>query len=103
MPIRIGLLVYPVFLTLVAISKGGPVGRLMKAGAISPETARKPESLGVNDPRVVQSWADDGLLIAVGDGRYYVNVAAYRGRKRLLIANFAMIGVAGIALAWWLW
>ena len=75
MPLRIGLLAYPLFILVLVFGKSaGTVQKFVKAGATAPETARKPASVGVKDVYFVQRAEKRGALIHTGDGRYYVNV-----------------------------
>ncbi len=86
MPFRIGLVAYPLFLLLTARQKSSAASRFLAAGAVSPETARNPDSLGI--PRtlgLVKSGVRTGVLVPVGDGRYFVNVRAYTRRRNLVV------------------
>ncbi len=100
MPLRIGLIAYPLFAIAVALSKGGIVSKFARAGALSPETARKPGSLSINDVEMVKSAAKRGMLVATGDGRYYVNRTKYKRRQRFINAGLLGAGVliAGVTL-----
>jgi hypothetical protein len=95
MPLRLSLLVYPLFAIAVAASRNGVIGPFLQARAISPETARKPASLCVRDVDAVRRAARRGVLIDAGKGRYYVNRRKYLHRKRLFTA--ALIG-AGVVV-----
>jgi hypothetical protein len=47
-----------------------------------------------------------GLLVDVGDGRYYVNVPAFRRRRRLTITLAVAVGLAfgtAVLLIWPPW
>lgn len=93
MPMRIGLIAYPLFVIAIAASKGGVVSKFAKANAFSPETARKPASLSIRDTDSVCAAAKRGLLIATANGLYYVNQTRYRRRQRLTIAALAALGI----------
>lgn len=82
MPLRLSLVVYPLFAFAVAMSQKGVASKFAEAGAISPETARKPSSLFVRDMDAVRSAARKGVLVSTGDGRFYVNQPVYRRRQR---------------------
>jgi hypothetical protein len=93
MPLRLTLLVYPLFAIAVAASRNGGIGPFLQAGAISPETARKPASLCIRNVDAVRSAARRGILIDVGNGRYYLNQGKYRRRRRLTTAVLVSAGV----------
>ncbi len=100
MPMRLGLLVYPAFAIAVAASRGGIVSKFARAGAFSPETARKPASLSIHDLEMVKSVAKRGMLVAASDGRYYVNRPRYERRRRYINAGLLCAGalIAGVTL-----
>ena len=86
-PYRIGLMAYPLFLLLTVRSNGSAAAKLRKAGAISAETARRPETVGVaRSLGLVRDGVESGVLRPTGDGRYFVDVPAYRRRRRRQIA-----------------
>ena len=75
MPIRLGLLIYPLFILVIVFGQSaGIVRKFLKAGAISADTARKPTSVGIKHLDVIPDAVRKGALIPTGDGRYYVNV-----------------------------
>lgn len=96
MPMRVGLIAYPLFLIVIAASKGGVVSKYAKAQAFSADTSRRPASLSIRDTNAVRAAVKRGLLINTGDGRYYVNQSKYRRRRRV---TFAALVAAGIILA----
>jgi hypothetical protein len=98
MPLRLGLLVYPLFAIAVAASHGGVVRKFQAEGAVSPETAVKPASLCILDVDAVQAAARRGALLKTDDGRYYVNQAKYRRRTRLFATVVIVGGLALLAV-----
>lgn len=89
MPYRIGLLAYPLFIFLTARQRNSAASKFLAAGAVSPETARRPESLAI--PRnlgLINDGVRTGVLVPIGDGRFYVNVPAYRKRRAVVLAVF---------------
>jgi hypothetical protein len=101
---RLGLLVYPLFALAVAASRGGVVSKFVEAKALSPETARRPESLCIRDIQAVRAAAKRGVLVAVANGRYYVDERRYRRQRRTvnaaLIAGAVVLGGLTV-LAFW--
>ncbi|MBK7405717.1 MAG: hypothetical protein IPJ41_14140 [Phycisphaerales bacterium] len=98
MPFRVGLLLYPVFLLLTARTKNSAAAKFRSAGALSPETARRPESFDL--PRtlgVIQDGVRRGLLIPVGDGRYYLDLGAHKRRRRFRLGMY-LAGTLAFAL-----
>jgi hypothetical protein len=101
MPIRIGFLLYSLVPLGLILAKRGPVAAFHKAGAVSPETARKPTALGAEGD--LDGPLKRGLLVAVGDGRYYVNVKLMRRQRRRfhILLACAMVAIGAVIL--WLW
>jgi hypothetical protein len=106
MPYRIGMLAYPLFIFFTVRQKNSAASKFIAAGAISPETARRPSSLGVPQTLgLVQSAVRTGVLTPLGDGRYHVNLRVYRRRRNLLmgvlIGGSVLFGagLAGLLLA----
>jgi hypothetical protein len=103
MPLSLGGLIIPASLIALFLKLKGPAQTFMAAGALSPETARRPASVGVHAEYLIAPLVRSGLLIAAGDGRYYANAAKIR-RRALLLYGFcgalAAIGAAFLAVAW---
>ncbi len=78
----------------------GPVGRLVKAGAISPETALKPTTAKIYRLADLDAHMRAGIVTSMPDGRYWVDVIKLR-RRRLKIA--IVIGIAAAVLAECAW
>lgn len=85
-------LLYPVSIVVVALRQSGPVDSFVKAGAVSPDTARRPESLKVTNRALVIDAVKSGLLRSLHDGRYYADQPRYLRRRRRTIIAFATIG-----------
>jgi hypothetical protein len=102
MPMRIGLILYPLVPLILVGSQRGPISVFYRAGAISPETARRPQSVKAKGE--LDRSIKRGLLVPTGDGRYYVNVDAYRRRVRLSwaigIALTLLFAAAAVVLFW---
>jgi hypothetical protein len=101
MPLRIGLVLYPLLPLALILARRGPASKLRRAGAISPQTARKPSTVdAVGD---LSSHLKSGLIVATGDGRYYLDVAELRRRNRRVTLFVIVVGVAIGGLLLWLW
>jgi hypothetical protein len=96
------MLIMPVSILLLMRKDQGPVGKFLRAGAVSEETARRPSAIGIVRLFLVQDAARRGVLIATGDGRYYVDVPTYRRRRRRTITLALLAALAFFALGAWL-
>ena len=85
--VGIGLLAYPLFLLGLLGSRTSAVGEFERAGAVDEPTSRRPESLNVRRSKLKKDLAK-GLVVAVGDGRYYVDQAAVKRRDRKMLLIF---------------
>ncbi len=85
---------------------GGLLGRFRKAGATSPETARKPSTLklGHNERIEMERYLDAKILVKLDDGRIWLDMA--RAKRRLLIMTaivataLTLLAVFGGPLVW---
>lgn len=86
------------FVIFMVAQRSGTVSRFVRARAFSPETARRPASVGVEFAELLQGPVKRGLLLRTGDGLYYVCVPRLleirRQRKRLLTVVAVMAAVA---------
>lgn len=99
MPFRIGVLAYPLFLLALQLSKPSAVGLYEKAGATSPESSRRPESLEV--PRkALRRAVRKRLLVSMGDGRYYLDTEAVSRSDRKTLALMIAGLVPLVPLVW---
>ncbi|MCA9283958.1 MAG: hypothetical protein KDA22_01995 [Phycisphaerales bacterium] len=96
----IGALVFPAALIGLLLRTKGPLDALFKAGAFTPETARRPSALGITNDHAVRYAARVGVLVSVGDGRYYVNRARHRARRNRILGALGACALAGGALVW---
>ena len=103
MSLKLGAIVFPLFVLIMAAKQKGPVRKFLKAGAISPDTARKLASVELKGPYYISGALKKGVIVAVGDGRYYLEVPVYRRRRRRLLTALALIGVAIVVCGLVLW
>jgi len=99
----LGVLGFPLlllaFVVIIMVQGSSPVARFAKAGAFSPETARRPASVGVEFPETMQTPLRRGILLATGDGRYYIDLALLNRRRRRSRRVMAAAAVVVAALA----
>jgi hypothetical protein len=93
---KISLLLFPLFILTMILNRPGPVTVFRKAGAVSPETARRPSSLKIDNLDLVKDAARKGRLIATGDGRYYVDMPGLKRRQRWIFTALAVVAAAVI-------
>lgn len=95
----IGALAGPAMMLIIALQKPGPVKTMLRAGALSPETARKAETLGLTLPPVAP-LIRAGVVVREPDGRIWLDAARARRRQwRIGAAIGAGLMLAGLALA----
>ncbi|MBX3374753.1 MAG: hypothetical protein KF817_13050 [Phycisphaeraceae bacterium] len=95
--LKIGLILGPLAMLLGLLRDRGPAGRFVDAGAISPDTARRPSALGIERPGSLAGLLRAGVLTALPDGRVFVDPGRFRRRRRRTIA--AAIGLYVVAAA----
>jgi len=79
----------------------GPVGKLMQAGAISPDTAMKPTTAKIIRPHEIAPGVRSGLIRQLEDGRCWVDVPRVK-RRRLWTSIAIALTLAVIAECAWL-
>lgn len=102
MPFRIGVIAYPAFIVALQLGKPSATGAFERAGAFSPETSRRPQSLEV-PMKALRRATKKKLLVPVGDGRYYLDRAALKraDRKTMIIMLATLVSFA--PLVWLMW
>lgn len=101
-PMRWLMLLAPVGLAITAMRNKTGVGKFIQEGAVSPETARRPQSIGIQRMFYIDSAIRKGVLLNAGDGRYFANMRRVRRIKRIRIATLLVAFGGGLALAIWL-
>jgi len=101
MPFPAGSMLYPLIPFAMILMKKGPVAKFYASGAISPETARRPQSIEAKGD--LERAFETGMLIRLEDGRCYVNVGQYRRRRRLWTSVFiaALVVIGTVELMIW--
>ncbi len=100
---KIRIITLPVAIVLLILKDQGPTAKFIKAGAISPERARKPASIKVERLYLMTGAIKRGVLVALDDGRYYVDMTVYRHRRRMVIIASTLVVAALFAGALVLW
>ena len=95
-------LIAPVAILLMAFQKKGPAWHFLKAGATSPETARRPRSVEVDNTDLLSGPVRRGVLVATGDGRFFVNEQAYHRWRRAFLSLASALTLALMAAVFWL-
>ncbi|UCD74560.1 MAG: hypothetical protein JSV91_12320 [Phycisphaerales bacterium] len=103
MSLKLGAIAFPLFVLIMAAKQKGPVKKFLKAGAISPDTARKLASVEVKGPYYISGALKRGVIVATGDGRYYLDLPVYRRRRTRLLIVLVLIAVAIVAGGLALW
>jgi hypothetical protein len=84
---------------ILALQKPGPVKTMLRAGAVSPESARKPATLGLSAPPLAPLLRAR-VVIEEADGRIWLDTARARRRQwRIAVIVGASIVAAGVAVA----
>jgi hypothetical protein len=97
MSFKFGMILMPLMILGMILRDKGPVAKFVKAGAVSPATARRPESIAIerNDHLHIPGAVKRGVLVALDDGRYYVDLD--RRRRRRWIGGGAVLTLATAA------
>lgn len=77
------------------------VGRLIRAGAVAPETAIKPATAGIQRPHELAPAIRRGLVHPLGDGRCWADAARVR-RRRWIAAILVALALGVAAEVVWL-
>lgn len=85
-----GLISVVMVLILMRKSPPGPIGRLIAAGATSPETALKPQTAKIVRLHELDSALQRGLVVRLDDGRCWVDVPKVRRRRWVIIVTIAI-------------
>ena len=93
----LGMIMMPLGIVVMLLKQPpGPVAKLIRAGAISPETARRLDRIGIPRAYVIEPAMRQGRVSRTGDGRYWVDLRVNR-RFRVKVATIAgAIGLAAI-------
>ena len=97
-------LIMPASIAVFILSRpSGPIRKLIRAGAVSPETARRAQGVGIPREYVLGPYVRMGVARRLPDGRWYVD----RRRDRLI--RFMMFGIILVLaaacglLVWYAW
>jgi hypothetical protein len=102
MPLRIGLLAYPLMIFAVQMGRPSATAAFERAGATTPETSRRPSSLEV-PMRATRRALRKKLLVPVGDGRYYLDERAVRRADRRTMILMVIATASFIPVLWLIW
>lgn len=86
-----GAAIFPLMMLAMLLRDRGPVKLFLQHGAISPETARKPATVAVKHRDLLHGPVRRGVLVATGDGRYWVDQQALRRLRRRVIIGCSLV------------
>ena len=101
--LRLTALLFPLMILAMILKQERPILIFLKAGAISPETARKPASLAIEKLYLLEGPVKRSVLIALRDGRYYVDTDRHRRVRRRMIALLIVITMVIFACVLMFW
>ena len=96
----LGMLIMPIMIASMILRRpASPVRKLIDAGAVSPETARKPRALGIPRELVLQPLLRKGVACKLDDGRWYIDRERERRvRFRTMVVSCILAGLLGLGL-----
>jgi len=98
----LGMLLMPAGIVVMMLKQPpGPTSKLIKAGAVSPETARRSEGLGIPRAYVLEPAMRRRVVHRTPDGRYWVDVARARQMRRRTATVAGVVTLAAMAVGWW--
>ena len=98
----LGLLIMPLSLGAMMLRRpSGPVRKLISAGALNPEMARRSATVGIPREDVLRPWIRFGVVHRLPDGRWFVDARRERWVRFALWCGIGLL--AGTLLAIMLW
>jgi hypothetical protein len=99
----LGMLLMPAGIVVMMLKQPpGPVAKLIAAGAVSPETARRCEGLGIPRAFVLDPAIRRGVVHRTSDGRHWVDVDRARRVRRRTALLAGTVTALVIGAGWWL-
>ncbi len=100
----LGLLIMPISIAALIFRRpAGPIRKLITAKALSPETARRAQSVGIPREYVLRPYARLGVAKRLNDGRWYVDQRRDRLVRLGLCAAIALLALALALGVWMTW
>ena len=98
-----GIVIMPLMIAgMILKQPPGPIAKLLKARATSPDAARRLEKIGIPRPYVVESAVRRGVVHRTPDGRYWVDVQRNRRFRRKVSVIAGVVALGLVAGGWWL-
>jgi len=95
----IGMVAGPLVMMITVLRQPGPVKTLVRASALSPDTARKAATLGLSEPPL-QPLLRAGVVVREADGRIWLDQPKARRRQwRIALTLGAAVTVAALVVA----
>jgi len=101
--LKLGVIIFPLMILAMILKQKGPVSKFLALGATCPEKARRTPELTMGERYQMPDLVKRGVLIALDDGRYFVNVEAHRRQRRRVIMILAVAGVLLAVAVFLLW
>ena len=99
--IGLGMLITPIMIASMILRRpASPVRKLIKAGAISPDTARKLRGLGIPRELPLQPALRRRVARRLDDGRWYVDL---NRERQVRIRTFLLVFGLALSLAIGIW
>lgn len=97
-------LIMPISIAAFVLGRpAGPIRKLMKAGALSPETARRARGVGIPREFVLRPYARLGVARRLADGRWYVDPGRDRLVRLGMLGGILLLAAASGLLVWFAW
>ena len=95
----IGMVAGPLVMMITVLRQPGPVKTLVRAGALSPDSARKATTLGLSEPPL-QPLLRAGVVVREADGRIWLDQPKARRRQWwIALALGAAVTVTALVVA----
>lgn len=100
--LKIGAILAPIGLLLLASRMPSPLREFRRARAFSVQTARRLSSLRLRGRWEVEDHVRRGLVVDLGDGRFYLDPARDRARRRRFWILAGVLAAGAIGGVLWL-
>ena len=100
----LGMLIMPASIVMLILKQpSGAVAKLIKAGATSERMARKLETVEIPRAYLVENAIRRKIVHRTADGRYWVDVARNRRRRRTMAVLGGLFALLLCVAIWQIW